>query len=186
MTVPAGGKFKLVLAVVLSLTAVGTVIWAVMPHRPASGPSVAAGAAVHGSVAPPESLDPRLHLDLLLNAEQIKYEGRGKNIFRADSEPVKIEPVKITPLLRKQQEMARHPGPPTPPPPPPINLKYFGLASHPGEKTKAFLSRGDDVWIASEGDVVNRRYKIVRITPREAEIEDLLNNHRESVPLSQN
>jgi hypothetical protein len=75
-------------------------------------------------------------------------------------------------------------GPPPPPPPPPINLKFFGFASKPGEAKKIFLSEGEDVFIAAEGEVVNRHYKVLRISPTSVEIEDVLNNNRQSIPLT--
>ncbi len=187
MKPPAASQVKTYAAMVLSLAAIATVTWAVMPRgNPASPAAPAQSSAMHGALAPAESLDPRLHMDLLASAEQLRYEGKGKNIFRSDSEPMKIEPVKISPLLKKQQALAAmHQGPPAPPPPPPINLKFFGLVNNKGEKPKAFLSQGDDVWIAHEGDVVNRHYKVVRISNHDVEIEDLLNSHHESIPLSQ-
>ena len=76
-------------------------------------------------------------------------------------------------------------GPPPPPPPPPINLKFYGYASRPGEPKKVFLSQGEDLFIASEGEIVNRRYKVVHIAPMAVEIEDVLNNNRQSIPLTQ-
>ena len=66
-----------------------------------------ATAPAKGTAAPAEeSLDPRLHLDLLANSEAVKYEGEGKNIFRAGAATVAIPPVKVSPLLAKQQQEA--------------------------------------------------------------------------------
>ena len=67
-----------------------------------------------------------------------------------------------------------------PPPPPPINLKFFGFANKPGEAKKIFLSQGEDVFIAGEGDIVDRRYRILHITPVSVEVEDVLNNNRQT------
>jgi hypothetical protein len=64
-------------------------------------------------------------------------------------------------------------------------LKFFGFASKPGELKKVFLSQGEDVFIAHEGDIVDRRYKVERITPMAVEIEDVQNNNRQSIPLTQ-
>ena len=50
---------------------------------------------------------------------------------------------------------------------------------------KAFLSNGDDVFVAAEGDIVNRRYKILHINPTSIEIQDVLSNNTQSIPLSQ-
>jgi hypothetical protein len=127
-------------------------------------------------------LDPTLDLTLLAATEQTKYAGNGRNIFVAGAEPQ-------TPLSngttdhKKQQPPAW--TPPTTPPPPPITLKFFGFASKPGEPKKIFLSQGEDVFIASEGDIVNRRYKVLRISPNAVDIEDVLYNNRQSIPLTQ-
>ncbi|MDR3763466.1 MAG: hypothetical protein P4M01_05155 [Acidobacteriota bacterium] len=184
MTAPSGSKIKIYAAVVLSLAAVGFVVRAVLPQGTAPAAAPSAASYTHGKAAAQGSLDPRLHLELLAATESVKYEGRGINIFSANGEPVKIEPVKVSPLHKPGAALAPS-GPAAPPPPPPSNLKFFGLVNNKGGKPRAFLSHGDDVWIANEGDVVNRRYKVVRISVREVEIEDLLNSHHESIPLSQ-
>jgi hypothetical protein len=75
-------------------------------------------------------------------------------------------------------------GPPPPPPPPPINLKFFGFATSVGAPKRVFLASGDDVFIAQEGDIVNRRYKILRIGSSSVEVQDLLNNRTQSLPLT--
>ncbi len=177
-------KTKIRIAIALGIVAILTVAWELMPaSEPTSGSApVAAATADKGSAWTGESLDPRLRLDLLANSENVKYEGKGTNIFRASAEPVEVPRVKVPPLL-SQQEAAKRAA--VPPPPPPINLKYFGITNSNGESPKVFLSQGDDVWIAREGDVVNRHYKIVHISPNAVEIEDLLNNNRQSIARTQ-
>ncbi len=129
------------------------------------------------------TLDPRLRLKLLAQSEEVKYEGRGRNIFRAEAEP---EIPKPNPgFLRKQEEQRQAQQPPAPPPPPPIPLKFFGFASAPGAPRKVFLSEGDDVFIAGEGEVVDRRYRVVKINAMSVEIEDVLSNNRQTIPLTQ-
>ncbi len=122
-------------------------------------------------------LDPTLDLTLLSQSEQAKYEGRGRNIFVAGSEPLPT-PIKpgvtdTTPQVAVVQ------------PPPPINLKFFGFANQPGEAKKIFLSQGEDIFIAGEGDIVDRRYRVLHISPAAVDIEDVLNNNRQSIPLTQ-
>jgi hypothetical protein len=125
------------------------------------------------------SLDPSLRYDLLKASEDTKYEGTGRNVFMTQAEiPQPVAPVKT------DEEKAAENRPPQPPPPRPINLKFFGFASRPGEAKKIFLSEGEDVFIAAEGDVVNRHYKVLRISPTSVEIEDVLNNNRQSIPLT--
>ncbi len=129
--------------------------------------------------AAPRSLDPSLRYDWLKASEDTQYEGNGRNIFLAQAEI----PEPVAKANTEEEEAAK--GPPPPPPPPPINLKFFGFASKPGEPKKIFLSQGEDVFIASEGEVVDRHYKVVRISPMSVEIEDVLNNNRQSIPLTQ-
>jgi hypothetical protein len=179
-------KTKLRIAIVLVIVALVTVTWTLMPRGTASSPPTAGTVSpVQGKAAQPgESLDPRLRLDLLASAEEVKYEGKGKNIFRAVSVAEIPQPI-VPPWKRKLGPDAVVPTIYIPPPPPPINLKFFGITNAKGEQPKAFLSQGDDVWIAREGDVVNRHYKIVRISPNAVEVEDLLNNNRQNIPLTQ-
>ncbi|HXY50202.1 MAG TPA: hypothetical protein VEI01_12180 [Terriglobales bacterium] len=128
-----------------------------------------------------ERLDPTLQLGLLASAEQTKYSGTGRNIFVAQPD----EPP--APVARPNTDKPPDPGPPQPPPPPPpppITLKFFGFASKPGEPKKVFLAQGDDVFIAQEGDIVNRRYKILHITATSVEVEDVLYNNRQTLPLT--
>ena len=127
------------------------------------------------------SLDPTLRLGLLQLTENTNYTGNGRNIFRAQAEVI---PKPLSSGLKKQPPPVPLP-PPGPPPPPPINLKFFGFASKPGEPKKIFLSQGEDVFIAGEGDIVDRRYRILHIGPASVEVEDVLNNNRQNIPLTQ-
>jgi hypothetical protein len=128
-------------------------------------------------------LDPTLNFDLLKQSEEIKYTGNGRNIFVAGSVP--IEKPKGSGVTDKPAVAAY--TTPTVAPPPPITLKFFGFASKPGEPRKVFLSQDQDVWIAGEGDIVNRRYRVLHISssPPAVDVEDVLNNHKQSLPLVQ-
>ena len=123
-------------------------------------------------------LDPTLDLDLLRQSEQIKYAGNARNIFVAGSIPTVVAGHNGT-------DKPRAYTPPVVQPPPPINLKFFGFANKPGEPKKIFLSQGEDIFIAAEGDIVNRRYRVLHISPAAVDIEDVLNNNRQSIPLTQ-
>ena len=47
------------------------------------------------------------------------------------------------------------------------------------------MSQGEDIFIAAEGDIVDRRYRVLRISPTTVDVEDVLNNNRQSLPLIQ-
>ena len=127
------------------------------------------------------SLDPTLHLDLLKASEDTKYEGTGRNIFRVFVEPA---PRPVASVVTNPQVANNTPQ--APPPPPPSNLRFYGFAtSRPDGAKRIFLYKNEDVFVASEGDIVDRRYKVVRISPNAVEILDVLSNNRENIPLSQ-
>jgi hypothetical protein len=128
-----------------------------------------------------ESLDPTLHPEVMAGAESLEYSGSGRNIFSMSSAPVKIE-TPAGPVRPSQQPTAvAQTGPP---PPPPIDLKFFGYEAA-GNARKAFILHGDDVFIATEGEVVDHHYKVVKITPLSIQVTDLLYNNTQTLNLSQ-
>jgi hypothetical protein len=132
----------------------------------------------------PQSLDPTLHLQQLAATEEIRYEGSGRNIFVSQADPVIPTPQGNGSTDKKADERMFQPAAVTPPPP--IPLKFFGFASHPGEAKKIFLSKGDDVFIAGEGEIVDRRYKVLRISATSVEIQDVVSSGPpQSIPLTQ-
>lgn len=148
-------------------------------------PSNSGTATGHKKVAEgADNLDPTLQLQLLAASEDTKYEGSGRNIFVSQEEmPVDIPRPKAPGVT--DGPVAIHTAPPIPPPTP-IPLKFFGFASQPGEPKKIFLAEGDDVFIAGEGEIVDRRYKVLRISPTSVELQDLVNSTPpQNIPLTQ-
>jgi hypothetical protein len=179
----------------IALLTLGYEFW---PTSPAAAPSPAAQPASATAVAKPgvrrtasgkgapaaePRLDPTLDLDLLRQSEEIKYAGNGRNIFVAGSMPIE-PPRRNGTAIPGEDGTPIRPIPP-PPPPPPITLKFFGFANRTGEPKKVFLSQGEDIFIAAEGDIVDRRYRVLRISPTAVEVEDIVNNNRQSLPLTQ-
>jgi len=179
MKLGAENRKELIAAVVLGAIALFVLVRAILPS---GGDATAApvAAAVQPQrqtrAAETQSIDPRLRLDLLAASEKVTYEGGGRDIFRSGPEPPSIPKV-LTPPVMAQPE--------GPPPPPPINIKFFGFANKPGERPKIFLLQGEDTFVASEGDIVNRRYKVLHIMRDSVDIEDLLYNHTQRIPLTQ-
>jgi len=133
-----------------------------------------------------ENLDPTLKLDLLAAVEQTQYEGNGRNIFVSQAEVTIPSPVAPGHTdARAAQEVQNAYRVPTPPPPTPIPLKFFGFASRRGEQKRIFLSEGEDVFVAGEGEIVDRRYKVIRITPNSVEMQDVVNSGPpQNIPLT--
>jgi hypothetical protein len=144
-------------------------------------PGRSAGAAAKDLGTTSAQLDPTLHMEAMLVTESLTYSGSGRNIFSASSVPIDI-PKPIAPV-RPNGPPPPPPPPPGPPPPPPIDLKFFGTATAADGKRRAFLLHGDDVFLASDGDIVQRRYKVVSISANSILVEDMANNNRQTLPL---
>jgi hypothetical protein len=138
-------------------------------------------------------VDPTLHLELLAKVQNVKLDGGQRNLFQFGEAPrlVGDEP-KIVPK-REAYGPAVPPPPPPPPgpppvvPPPPITMKYYGLATKriDGKKTGFFLD-GEEIILATEGMVVKKRYKIVRINAESVVLEALeFKNQQQTVKIAE-
>ncbi len=150
---------------------------------PAAGRAGAAGAS-GAAAAANASIDPALHPELMAENENYLYAGNGRNIFSQSSGPppsTAIEKVK-GPVRPSAEQIAANLGPPQPPA---IDLRFFGYAARHNGTRRAFLLHGDDVFVASEGDVVSHRYRVVQIAPFSIQIEDLPYHNTQTLPLVQ-
>jgi hypothetical protein len=160
--------------------------------RATGGLQTAAVAPIPGGKAATQisstgQLDPSLHMEGMLAAESLVYSGTGRNIFAPGAEQA-IESAKV-----EAPKFPVRPNPPAPqviaptgpPPPTPVNLKFFGTATQNGVR-KALLLGGDDVFLASQGDIVQRRYRIVTIAANSIVVEDLPNTNQQTLPLLSN
>jgi hypothetical protein len=147
----------------------------------AVAPRSSTGAAAKNLGTTSAQLDPTLRMEAMLVTESLAYSGSGRNIFSASSVPIDI-PKPIAPV-RPKGPPPPPPPPPGPPPPPPIDLKFFGTTTGADGKREAFLLHGDDVFLASDGDIVQRKYKVVSISANSILVEDMANNNRQTLPL---
>ena len=189
-------------AAVLGGIALLTIAWRILPlfmesSNPSSSAQAAAPAPVPTRPLPTRSggkqakkpqvasLDPTLRLDLLASSEKTVYQGNGRNIFVSQAEDVKIETPKAPAVTDHQQAEDQYKLP-QPAPPPPIPLKFYGFANSPGEPKRVFLKKNDDVFVAGEGEIVDRRYKVIRISPTSVEIQDMVySGPAQTIPLTQ-
>jgi hypothetical protein len=139
--------------------------------RPATGQPTPSGTKTARKPHPlmAQTLDPTLRFDLLKSSEDVTYNGSGRDIFRSQAE----EPPIPKPLPPDQQKGYV----PPPPPPPPIPLKFYGFASRKDGNKRIFLAEGEDIFVAREGDIVNRRYKILHIGANSVDVQDVLTNY---------
>jgi hypothetical protein len=127
----------------------------------------------------PDTTNTKLLLDVLENSRSVKYQ-EGRNIFSMEAPPPP------TPIAQVRAMNPTPPPTPTPvPTPPPIPLKYYGFANKPGEPRKIFLQEsGGEVFVASEGQIVARRYRVVQIQANSVTMEDVITGNRQPVQLT--
>ena len=137
------------------------------------------------------SIDPVLRLDLLAKAQTIRYEGNDRNIFQFYTAPPPPLPAPKTPVIvggnnNNNQKMVD----PLSTPPPSILLKYYGVVTTLGTSAKkACLQDGDEIFVAAEGDLVKKRYRVLRIndlgTEHNVEMEDTQTKAKTKIPLQE-
>ena len=189
MKIGAENKKELIIMACLLAVAIPLIIYTVynMSSGGASAAEPAATAArpqgkPGGLAMAPNNLDPTLHKEILENSRKVKYEAGGRNIFTMLAE---IPPVIKNPVITGPTPT---PLPPTPTPFPPIPLKFFGMENKPNEPRRVFLAEGDaasgTVFVAKQGDIVDRRYRVVQINAATVVIEDVLTSNKQTIPLT--
>jgi hypothetical protein len=143
----------------------------------------APGVAAKRMASTSSSLDPTLDESAMLRTESLVYSGTGRNIFSSISAPPMVIPSNVPKARPGVVLPVMPPMPVGPPPPPPINLKYFGTAVRVNGRRQAFLLQGEDVYLASEGDIVARKYRIVSIGTSNIQVEDLVYKDTQTLPL---
>ncbi len=131
----------------------------------------------------PTSVDPTLRLDVLAKVQQVNVEGGQRSLFDFSTPPppkptgppepkihAKPSPLRVSTVA---QSNSAAPATPLKPAAPPIPLKFYGYLNpiRLGVK-RAFFISGDDIFVASEGDVIKKRYKVVRINVNSVVMED--------------
>jgi len=142
---------------------------------------------------PLDQMDPTLRTDLLVKVQSVEYQGAERNLFqfgKPKPTPQQVEAAKkAAEEAQKKIEEAKKPPEPQPPPEPkapPVTFKYYGYANQPGDARKrAFLLDGEDILVAAEGEVIKKRYKVVRIGINSLVVEDMEFHAQQTVPLSE-
>jgi hypothetical protein len=137
----------------------------------------------------PTTVDPTLRLDLLAKVQNVNLEGGERNLFQFGAAPMPKTPEpKIIPkaVPMEQPVETAKPAEPPKPPPPAIPLKFYGYASNvrPGIK-RAFFLQGEEIVVAAEGELIQKRYKVVRIGINSCVVEDTQFKHEQTLPLEE-
>ncbi len=142
----------------------------------------------------PDKVDPTLRTDLLAKVQAVQYQGVERNLFQFGApKPKPPSPAQIAAAKKEAEAAAKKiaeasvPAPPPKPAAPAINMKYFGYADRPGDsRRRAFLMDGDDILVIYEGEVIKKRYKVIRIGINSLVVEDLEFHSEQTLPLQEN
>jgi len=162
-------KVKIESTVFAALLLVAGTIWYYYAH-PELGSTRAASFLVAYKPMGVES--PRIHHERVQDARNTEYGSTIRDIFS------RVQPPPPPPPEIVQVPKPGDPGyvsPVAPPPPPPVlPLKFFGSgAVLGGSGRRAFLTNGDSVYVAAEGDTLLGRYRIIKIGHANLEFEEI-------------
>lgn len=143
----------------------------------------------------PMTIDPTLRLDVLAKLQSVTVAGPHRSLFDfsqapppkpdaskaiADKKPV---PNPLVPVKPPTEQAKADPPKPSAPP---IPLKFFGYVSPQGNPAKrAFFLEGEEIHVVHEGDLVKKRYKIVRIGVNSVVVEDTQFGAQQTLPLEE-
>jgi hypothetical protein len=170
-------------AVLLAAVAVWSMRRETAPSTAASAPAATQSAAS----ARAGEKEPAAEIDLsALESERPEPDASTRDPFRFKPRPAPSLPPEV---LKQQQQQANAAaelaarGPAEPPPPPRIPLKYIGEMADPvnAGKRVAILSDARGVYYGREGEVVEGRYRIVRIGVESIELSYLDGRGRQTI-----
>jgi len=138
----------------------------------------------------PSAETPDVHLEAL-DGERPKPAATDRNLFRYKQKappppPPSPRPTTTAPPTGQPTQPVVS-GPPQPPPPPPIALKFIGTIERPGQSGVkiAMLSDGRGTpFYGKEGEVVEGRYRILKIGVESIEIAYADGRGRQTIRLS--
>lgn len=154
------------------VTAIVLGIWMLGPGSPAPSASVptapARGAQQNARPAEVAPVAP-VKLDALMAARQ-EPSDKERNPFRYQPKAAPPPPRPVSMPAPTATEALRPPVPTGPPPLPPIPLKFIGILERANGEKWAVLSDGKVTMHGRDGDIVDGRYRIVKIGAESIEL----------------
>ncbi len=128
--------------------------------------------------------NPQIRMDEIERARETEYKSSGRNPFS----PIPAPPPHV-PHLDKKPEISGPQQPPPPPPPPPLtlgNLKFYGFGTVPnGTLRLAFFTDCDQVYVVGEGEILAKRFRVLRIGNASVEFEEVSSGRVGTAPLEE-
>jgi hypothetical protein len=148
----------------------------------AGGPSNSAGRA--GAEALPDVPVVDLRLERL-QAEREELADAERNPFRFRPKPPPPPPPRAAAPVRRPEDFAPPPPPPGPPPVPPIPVKFMGvITTVGGTRVAAFTDGRGGIFSGKEGDIIEGRYRVLRIGADSVEMAYLDGRGRQTIRMT--
>ncbi len=164
------GKLAVLLVLVVVLVAVN------LGRKQNAPASRAASSPAQGKKQEKRIPDLELRLGLLEEAGRRAQVGR--NIFQ----------YQVREVTRPKPAQTTVVAPPAPvvEPAPPAPFRFYGFAEDSqGGRRRVFLTNGEEIFIASEGETLLRRYRVARVRATSIELEDVIAKRQWVLPLEQ-
>jgi len=143
----------------------------------------------------PATIDPTLRTDLLARLGNVPIQGGSRPLFEFGTAPppkapdpgkiIPTKPVTAAAAGPAAPSVPVTPASPVKPQAPPIPLKFYGFTSARAGAKRAFFLENEDVFVANEGEVVKKRYKVVRINMNSVVMEDTEYKQQQTLPLTE-
>lgn len=132
--------------------------------------------------------NPHIRMEQIDRARSAEYKGSGRNPFSPAAAPAAAAARTLKAENKFHNYDQPQPQPPTPPPPPlalPPNVKFYGYGSGGlnGPSRRAFFYDGDEVHILGEGDVLLKRFRVIRIGNDHIEFAEISTGRTGTAPL---
>jgi hypothetical protein len=162
-------KAKIESMVLAALVLMAAIVWYYYAHP---GLVSARASSILVDYKPMGVESPRIHRDRVEASRMTEYGSTVRDIFSRELPPPP-PPAEIVRVPKPGDADYVAPVPP-PPPPPELPLKFFGSGTvEEGSSRRAFLTNGDSVYVAAEGDTLLGRYRIVKIGRTNLEFEEI-------------
>lgn len=133
-------------------------------------------------------IDPTLRLDLLARLQSVQPIEGGRSLFELGpaASAASAKPLPVVTIVPKPQTGVNgsHPGG-SMQPAFSIPLKFYGFEKPGGNAAgnRGFFLDGDNILVASEGDLLKQKYLVVELTPSSAKLEDTQLKKGQTLPL---
>ena len=176
---PPERRRLIVLLGVLAVTLVGVVAYDFWPASGSAGPARAAARAGARESTAPTLTAPDVHLQALRSGTPPPETPLARDLFRFKP---KAAPPRVAQAARPEPVAA---PPPAPSGPPPIPMRFIGLVEAPQQAQKiAILSDGRGIYQGREGDIIEGRYRILRIGVESVDMAYVDGGGRQTIRLS--